>query len=215
MTHRTQPLLRVYGDMASGNCYKIALLLSHLDMPYEWQHIDIMKGESRTPTFLARNPNGRVPTLELPDGRCLAESNAILNFLASGTALLPDDPWLRALVLQWQFFEQYSHEPYIATARYIAVYLGLPEARRAEYQGKQKGGHAALQVMESHLASHDYFVGERFTIADISLYGYTHVAEEGGFSLAKYPAVNRWLARVAALPRHITMNAQPGLNPGR
>jgi glutathione S-transferase len=207
MTNRQQPLLRVYGDMYSGNCYKIKLLLTHLDMPHEWIHVDIMKGESRTPAFLARNPNGRIPVLELPDGRYLAESNAILNFIASGTALLPDDPWLRAQVLQWQFFEQYSHEPYIATARYIALYLGLPDSRRAEYEGKQKGGHAALGVMESHLARHDYFVGERFTIADISLYGYTHVAHEGGFSLDGYPGVRRWLARVAALPRHITMDA--------
>jgi glutathione S-transferase len=205
MTARQQPLLRVYGDLRSGNCYKIKLLLNHLGMPHEWQHIDIMRGESRTPAFLARNPNGRVPLLELPDGRCLAESNAILNFLANGTPLLPDDPWLRAQVLQWQFFEQYSHEPYIATARYIAVYLGLPDARRAEYDGKQPGGHAALKVMESHLAHREYFVGERFTIADIALYGYTHVADEGGFSLASYPAINRWLARVAAQPRHLTM----------
>jgi glutathione S-transferase len=205
VTRRTEPRLRVYGDVHSGNCYKIKLLCHHLGTPHEWQHVDIMKGESRTPEFLARNPNGRVPLLELPDGRCLAESNAILNFLASGTALLPDDPWLRAQVLQWQFFEQYSHEPYIATARYIAVYLGLPESRRADYEAKQSGGHAALAVMESHLAHHDWFVGDRFTIADISLYGYTHVAGEGGFSLAQYPAVNRWLADVAALPRHVTM----------
>ena len=205
MTNRQQPLLRVYGDMYSGNCYKIKLLLNHLDMPHEWIHVDIMKGESSTPEFLARNPNGRIPLLELPDGRHLAESNAILNFLASGTALLPDDPWLRALVLQWQFFEQYSHEPNIATARYIAVYLGLPESHRAAYEGKQAGGHAALRVMESRLAHHDYLVGDRFTIADISLFGYTHVAGEGGFSLDAYPGINRWLARIASLPRHLTM----------
>ncbi len=205
MANAHGPLLRVYGDMHSGNCYKIKLLLNHLDIPHEWQHVDIMQGESRTPAFLARNANGRIPLLELPDGRHLAESNAILNFLASGTALLPDDPWLRAQVLQWQFFEQYSHEPYIATARYIALYLGLPEARRAEYESKQKGGHAALGVMQAHLASHDYFVADRFTIADVSLYAYTHVAHEGGFSLAPYPAVERWLARVATRPRHLTM----------
>ncbi len=198
-------MMRVYGDLRSGNCYKIKLLLAHLDMPYEWTHTDIMRGETRTPTFLARNVNGRIPLLELPDGRYLAESNAILNFLASATALLPDDAWTRAQILQWQFFEQYSHEPYIATARYIAVYLGLPDARRAEYEAKQTGGHAALQVMESHLENLEYLVGERFTIADISLYAYTHVADEGGFSLAPYPAVNRWLARVASHPRHVTM----------
>src|SRR5262249_34232583 len=127
------------------------------------------------------------------------------HFLADGTALLPNDPWLHALVLQWQFFEQYSHEPYIATARFIAKYLHMPDARRAEYEAKQAGGHAALGVMENHLAHHDYFVGEVFTIADISLFGYTHVAHEGGFSLTGYPAIQRWLARVAALPRHIPM----------
>jgi glutathione S-transferase len=207
MTNRNAPQLRVYGDLLSGNCYKIALLLSHLDTPYEWVHIDILTGASHTPAFLARNPIGKIPVLELPDGRNLFESNAILNFLADGTALLPSDPWLRALVLQWQFFEQYSHEPYIATARYIAKYLGLPESRRAEYQAKQTGGHAALGVMETQLSRHDFFVGERFTIADISLYAYTQVADEGGFSLDGYPAIRRWLARVAALPRHMPMPA--------
>jgi glutathione S-transferase len=210
MTNRTPPRLRVYGDMLSGNCYKIALLLNHLAAAYEWVHVDIMKGASRTPEFLARNPNGRIPVLELPDGRHLAESNAILNFLADGTAWLPTDPWLRAQVLQWQFFEQYSHEPYIATARYIAKYLGLPDARRAEYTAKQSGGHAALRVMDGHLAHHDFFVGEMASIADLSLYGYTHVADEGGFALDDYPGVRAWLARIAALPGHLPMSAQPG-----
>jgi glutathione S-transferase len=207
MTTRNAPQLRVYGDLISGNCYKIALLLNHLNIDHEWIHLDVLSGATRTPAFLARNANGRIPVLELPDGRHLAESNAILHFLADGTALLPSDPWLHALVLQWQFFEQYSHEPYIATARFIAKYLGMPDSRRAEYEGKQAGGNAALGVMEGHLAHHDYFVGEGFTIADISLYGYTHVAHEGGFSLAGYPAVQRWLARVAALPRHLPMPA--------
>ena len=205
MTTRNAPQLRVYGDLISGNCYKIALLLNHLNVAHEWVHVDVLQGSTRTPEFLARNPNGRIPVLELPDGRYLAESNAILHFLAEGTALLPNDPWLHALVLQWQFFEQYSHEPYIATARFIAKYLRMPDARRAEFEAKQAGGHAALGVMENHLAHHDYFVGNVFTIADISLYGYTHVAHEGGFSLAGYPAIQRWLARVAALPRHIAM----------
>jgi glutathione S-transferase len=207
MTARKSPQFRVYGDLISGNCYKIALLLNHLNIDHEWIHLDVLSGVTRTPAFLARNPNGRIPVLELPDGRHLAESNAILHFLADGTALLPSDPWQHALVLQWQFFEQYSHEPYIATARFIAKYLGMPESRRAEYEGKQAGGHAALRVMEGHLAHHDYFVGETFTIADISLYGYTHVADEGGFALDRYPAIRRWLARVAALPRHMPMPA--------
>ncbi len=205
MTAPQQPSMRIFGDLRSGNCYKIKLLLAYLDLPHEWTHTDIMRGETRTPAFLARNANGRIPLLELPDGRYLAESNAILNYLATGTTLLPDDAWRRAQILQWQFFEQYSHEPYIATARYIAVYLGLPDARRAEYEAKQTGGHAALSVMESHLGHNDYLVDDRFTIADISLYAYTHVAGEGGFSLAPYPAINRWLARVAAHPRHVTM----------
>ncbi len=210
MTNRSPPRLRVYGDMRSGNCYKIALLLNHLAMSYEWAAIDIMKGGSRTPAFLARNPNGRIPVLELPDGRHLAESNAILNFLADGTAWLPTDPWLRAQVLQWQFFEQYSHEPYIATARYIAKYLGLPSERHAEYEAKQSGGHAALRVMESHLTHHDHFVGDGPSIADLSLYAYTHVSDEGGFALDAYPAVRAWLDRVAALSGHLLMSAQPG-----
>lgn len=207
MTHRTQPLLRVYGDMASGNCYKIALLLNHLDMAYEWQHIDIMKGESRTPAFLARNPNGRVPTLELPDGRCLAESNAILNFLASGTALLPDDPWLRALVLQWQFFEQYQHEPSIAVVRFLLAYSGEAEKHADRISEQTVNGYTALDAMERHLASRTFLVGERYSIADISLYAYTHVAHEGGFDLGSYPAIRVWLERVAAQPGHVTIDA--------
>jgi glutathione S-transferase len=202
--------MRVYGDIRSGNCYKIKLLLGHLarvqNTDYEWVHIDILAGESRTPEFLARNPNGRIPVLELDDGRCLSESNAILNYLAASTRYLPEEPYARAEVLKWQFFEQYSHEPYIATARFIAKYLGLPEDRRAEYEAKQAGGRAALEVLESHLAAHDFLVGDQFTIADITLYAYTHVAEEGGFDLSDYPAVQRWLVRVSGQPAHTTMN---------
>jgi glutathione S-transferase len=203
----TEPRLTVYGDLMSGNCYKVALVLHHLAIEHDWLHVDILSGGTRTPEFLARNPNGKLPLLALGDGRHLAESNAILNYLADGTPLAPSDRWQRAEVLSWQFFEQYSHEPYIATARFIAKYLGLPDARRAEYDAKQPGGHAALKVMNGHLATHDYFVGERFTIADISLYAYTHVADEGGFSLQDYPHVRAWLARVAAQPRHVPMPA--------
>jgi glutathione S-transferase len=201
----SEPRLTVYGDLASGNCYKVALVLNHLGIEHDWVHVDILSGGTRTPEFLARNPNGKLPLLALGDGRHLAESNAILNYLADGTPLAPADRWQRAEVLQWQFFEQYSHEPYIATARFIAKYLGLPAGRRAEYDAKQPGGHAALNVMNGHLAANDYFVGGCFTIADISLYAYTHVADEGGFSLAGYPYVRTWLARVAAQPRHIAM----------
>ncbi len=198
-------MFRVYGDINSGNCYKVKLLLHHLDLPHTWVHVDILAGETRAPGFLALNPNGKIPVLECDDGRCLFESNAILNFLAQGTPYLPADPWLRAQVLQWQFFEQYSHEPYIAVARFIARYLGLPESRRAEYESRRTGGERALAVMEGQLRERDWFVGGTLTIADISLYAYTHVAGEGGFDLSHYPAIRAWLARVAAQPRHITM----------
>jgi glutathione S-transferase len=205
MTSAAAPRLCVYGDLLSGNCYKVALLLSHLGIDHDWVHVDILSGGTRTTEFLAMNPNGKLPLLALGDGRYLAESNAILHYLADDSALLPSERWPRAQVLQWQFFEQYSHEPYIATARFIAKYLGLPAARRAEYDAKQAGGHAALGVMERHLTTHDYFVGAGFTIADISLYAYTHVAPEGGFSLDGYPHVRAWLARVVALPGHLAM----------
>ena len=143
----------VYGDMLSGNCYKIKLLLTLLGLEHSWQHVDILAGDTRQEDFLAKNPNGRIPLLQLPDGEHLAESNAILNYLAEGTAFLPRAGLPRARVLQWQFFEQYSHEPYIAVARYINKYLGLPDERRAEYEAKQAGGRAALAVMEQHLVT--------------------------------------------------------------
>ncbi|MEZ5503482.1 MAG: glutathione S-transferase family protein [Halioglobus sp.] len=172
---------------------------------YDWVHVDILAGATHTPEFLARNPNGKVPLLEFEDGRVLWESNAIINYLASGTAYLPTDPFLLAQVLQWQFFEQYSHEPYIAVARFIAKYLGLPEERKAEYQGKQAGGHKALAVMESRLAQAHYLVGGSLSVADIALYAYTHVAHEGGFDLAGYPGVQAWLARIRAEPGYVGM----------
>ena len=197
--------MKIYGDIRSGNCYKIKLLTSQLDIEHEWIPVDILAGETRTADFLDRNPNGKIPLLELDDGHYLAESNAILNYLAADSDLLPSDNFARALVLQWQFFEQYSHEPYIAVARYIAKYLGLPEARRAEYEAKQQGGHKALVVMEKQLTLTPYLVGKRLTIADISLYGYTHVAHEGGFDLTGYPAINAWLKRIVALPKYVGM----------
>lgn len=189
--------MKVYGDIKSGNCYKIKLLLSLLGTSHEWVHMDILQGATRSPAFLEMNPNGKIPLLELADGRCLSESNAILNFLAAGTPFLPEDRFELAKVQQWQFFEQYSHEPYIAVARYIARYLGLPGSRRAEYESKQAGGHKALAVMESHLKQQPYFVGNSLTTADIALYAYTHVAGEGGFELADYPSVLAWLERVS------------------
>lgn len=198
-------MYKVYGDYQSGNCYKIKLMLHLLDLPYTWQPVDILKGETQTPEFLAMNPNGKVPVLQLEDGTCLWESNAILNFLADGSEFLPSEPRLRTQVLQWQFFEQYSHEPYIAVARFIQFYLGLPDERLEEYRKLHKGGHKALKVMERQLEVTPYLVGDRYSIADVALYAYTHVAHEGGFDLSAYPKVQEWLARVAEHPRHVTM----------
>ena len=164
-----------------------------------------MAGGARTPEFLARNPNAKVPTLELDDGKTLWESNAIINYLAFDTPLFPDDHWLRANVLQWQFFEQYSHEPYIAVARFINRFQGMPAHRRDEYQAKQAGGHHALQVMDSHLATAPWFVGDELSVADISLYAYTHVAHEGGFSLDRYSHVRSWLHKLAEQPGYVGM----------
>lgn len=198
-------MLKVYGDYRSGNCYKIKLMLHLLDLPYEWIAVDILKGETQSEAFLAKNPNGKIPVLELEDGTCLWESNAILNFLADGSSFLPTEPRLRTQVLQWQFFEQYSHEPYVAVARFIQLYQGLPEARQAEYQECHVRGHKALKVMEKQLQRTSYLVGEDFSIADIALYAYTHVADEGGFDLSPYPAIRDWLARVASHLRYVGM----------
>ena len=198
-------MLKVYGDYNSGTCYKIKLMLHLLGLEYEWLPVDILKGETETPEFLAKNPNGKVPVVELEDGTCLWESNAILNYLADGSEFLPSEARLRTQVLQWQFFEQYSHEPYIAVARFIQFYLGLPEERLEEYRKLQKRGYRALTVMEQQLARTPYLVGEHYSIADVTLYAYTHVAHQGGFDLSGYPAIQAWLARVASHPRHVAM----------
>ncbi|AZF54204.1 Glutathione S-transferase [Pseudomonas sp. R4-34-07] len=198
-------MYKVYGDYRSGNCYKVKLMLSLLGIPYQWIDIDILKGDTQTPEFLAKNPNGKIPVLELEDGTCLWESNAILNFLADGSEFLPSEPRLRTQVLQWQFFEQYSHEPYIAVARFIQFYLNMPQDRLEEYKTTHKGGYKALKVMERQLQATPYLVGEQYSIADIALYAYTHVAHEGGFDLAPYPAVQAWLQRVASHPNHVAM----------
>jgi len=199
-------MYKVYGDIQSGNCYKIKLLMSYLEIEHEWLHVDILAGETHSDDFKKLNPNMRIPVLVLDDGSTLTESNAILNYLADGSNFLPADRLLRAQVLQWQFFEQYSHEPFIATARYINKYLGLPEERRAEYEGKQAGGHKALAVMEQRLAVADFLVGDALTIADISLYAYTHVADEGGFDLGAYAAIGKWLKRIELHPNYFAMN---------
>ena len=194
----TAGMLTLYDYLPSGNGYKVRLLLSQLGIRFRLVETDILKGETRTPEFRAINPNGRIPVLELEDGRRLAESDAILFYLAEGTPFLPEERFARAAVLQWMFFEQYSHEPYIAVARFWTHYLG--KAVDAE---KIERGYQALDVMERHLGGRRFFVGERYTIADIALYAYTHVAHEGGFDLAAYPNVRAWLARVAAEPGHV------------
>ncbi|MCC6847509.1 MAG: glutathione S-transferase family protein [Deltaproteobacteria bacterium] len=196
-------MLRLYDYLPSGNGYKVRLLLAQRGIPFERVELDITKGETRTPAFLAKNPNGRIPLLEVEPGRFLAESNAILFYLAEGTPFLPDDRWLRAQVLQWMCFEQYSHEPNIATVRFWLHAGELTSERRAAIARKRPLGYAALDVMERHLDARPFFVGDRYSIADIALYAYTHVAGEGGFDLGRYPAVGRWLARVRAEPRHV------------
>jgi len=196
-------MMRLHDHITSGNGYKVRLLLTLLGLPFTRVEYDIDRGATRTPGFLRLNPNGRIPVLEFEDGRVLAESNAILCYLAEGTRFLPADRFERALVLQWLFFEQYSHEPNIATLRYWITHKLMNDERRAQVEGKRRWGYAALEVMERHLAEHRYFVGERYSIADIALYAYTHVAGEGEFDLARFAAVRRWLERVAAEPGHI------------
>lgn len=198
--------MKIYGDIQSGNCYKIKLLCSLLQIEHQWLHLDILAGDTQQAEFLTKSPNGKIPLLELPDGRCLSESNAIVNFLAAGSSLLPCDSYDLAKVQQWQFFEQYSHEPYIAVARFIAKYLGLPDDRRAEYNAKQQGGNKALTVMEEQLSQTPYLIGEQLTTADITLYAYTHVAEEGGFDLTQYPAIKAWLTRIENTPNYLPMS---------
>ena len=200
-------MLTLYDYLSSGNGYKCRLLLAQLGIPCRRVELDIMKGKTRTAEFLARNPNGRIPALELEDGTVLSESDAILFYLAEGTPYLPDDRLGRAQVLQWLFFEQYSHEPFIAVARFICHLLPPDTPRRAELPRLEKGGHAALGVMERRLADHPFLVADRYTIADIALYAYTHVAGEGEFDLAGYPGVRAWLARVAGQPRHLPITA--------
>jgi glutathione S-transferase len=199
-------MFRVWGDIYSGNCFKVKLVLKQLKVPYEWICVNILDKETRTPEFLAMNPNGRIPLLETETGVFLCESNAILHYLAEGSPLLPADRLEHAQVLQWMFFEQYSHEPYIATARYIVRYLGRPAEHEQRLQDKMAPGYAALQVMQQHLNCHSYFVGDRYTIADIALYAYTHVAHEGGFDLKPYPAVGAWLERVRSQPCYVGMD---------
>jgi len=198
-------MFTAYGNSDSGNCYKVKLALEQLALPYRWIEVDSTTGATRTPEFLARNPNGKVPVLELDDGSFLPESNAILHYLAEGSALLPAERLARARVLQWMFFEQYSHEPYVAVARSIVRYQPADSPRRAELPRLRERGHQALAVMEQLLARQPFFVGDSYSIADIALYAYTHCAADGGFDLASYPSVREWLGRVRAQPRHVPM----------
>jgi len=196
-------MYRLYDNLGSGNAYKVRLLLSQLGLPFERIEHDIDRGATRTAEFLAKNPNGRVPVLEIEPGVYLAESNAIIFYLAEGTPFLPEARLPRAQVLQWLFFEQYSHEPNIATPRYWITHNVLTEERRRLLAPKRELGYAALDVMERHLAQRLYMVGTRYSIADIALYAYTHVADQGGFDLGKYGAIRAWLGRVAAEPGHV------------
>lgn len=200
-------MLRVYGMSASGNCHKVRMALEALERPYAWTEIDTRGGGTRQPEFLAMNPNGKVPVLEIEPGTYLPESNAILWYLAEGTPLLPAGALQRAQVLQWLFFEQYSHEPYIAVARFLRKFHPDPEAQRTLADSKMDGGYRALDVMEGQLTRQPFFVGNRYSIADIGLYAYTHVADDGGFDLGRYPAVRAWLDRVRAEPRYAAMPA--------
>ena len=199
--------VRVYGMSTSGNCYKVRLLLEQLQQAYEWIEIDVRTGLTRQPEFLGRNPNGRVPTLEYAPGKYLAESDAILVYLAEGSAFWPPQRLQRAQALQWMFFEQYSHEPYIAVARFICLMLPAQHERRAELPRLLERGYQALAVMEQHLARERFFVGDTYSIADIALYAYTHAAADGGFELQRFPAVCAWIARVESQPHFVPMPA--------
>ncbi|MBW4644098.1 MAG: glutathione S-transferase family protein [Goleter apudmare HA4340-LM2] len=200
--------LRLYDFLPSGNGYKLRLLLTQMGMPFERVEVNILKGETRTPEFLSKNPNGKIPVLEIEPGKYLAESNAILVYLSEGTEFLPYDRFLRAQVLQWLFFEQYSHEPFIATPRFWISILGKEKENHAAIKQKQELGYVALKVMEKHLTSRKFFVGERYTIADIALFAYTHVADEGGFDLIQFPAIQAWIEQIKALPGYISINQE-------
>jgi len=200
--------IELYGDSISGNCYKLQLACAQLDIDYTWHEIDILAGGSRTPEFLAMNPNGRVPLMALPDGRYLSESNAILCYLADGSPLVGDGRYERANVLRWMFFEQYSHEPYIATSRFIIRYLGRPEEREGDLESRRGGGYMALDVMEGVLSDNDFIANDRYSIADIALYAYTHVADEGGFDLANYPQIRAWLRRTEQQDGFVPMRSK-------
>jgi glutathione S-transferase len=197
----------LYDSPVSGNCYKVRLLLAHLGIPYERRTMDVVDRSNRRDVLGGLNPALRVPTLVLDDGRPLGESGAILWYLAEGTRFVPEDPYDRAQVLQWMFFEQYDHEPAIAVARFWVAYSGRPEEFADRLPERIAAGERALGAMERHLDGREFLVGDGMTLADIALYAYTHVADDGGFDLEPYPAVRSWLARVAAEPNHVPIAA--------
>jgi glutathione S-transferase len=195
----------LYDSGSSGNCYKVRLLLAHLGLDYERRELDVVDRSNRAEVLGGLNPGLRVPTLVLDDGRPLGESGAILNYLAEGTEYVPDDAYDRAKMLQWMFFEQYSHEPYVAVPRFwLTKSIDVDPETLAE---RQRVGYLAFDAMEPHLAGHDYLAAGRYTIADIALYAYTHVAHEGGFALGPYPAIRAWLDRIASQAGHVPITA--------
>ena len=201
-------MLRLYDFLPSGNGYKIRLLLTQIGIPFERVEVNILTKETQTLEFLSKNPNGKIPVLEIESGKYLAESNAIMIYLSEGTEFLPYDRFLRAQVLGWLFFEQNSHEPFIATSRFLISILGKTDEYKEVIEQKREPGYAALRIMENHLTSHNFFVGKRYTIADMGLFAYTHVANEGGFDLTQFPAIQAWIERVKAQPRYISITAE-------
>ena len=197
--------MNIYGDVRSGNCYKLKLLCALLSIEHDWIAIDILRGETRSEEFLAMNPNAQIPVCVTDDGAILTQSNAILYYLGQGSPFWPVDPLAQTRVLEWQFFEQYSHEPGVAVARFIRLYQGMPEDRRDEYQSCLQAGYRALDVMEARLQQQDYLASDTVSLADISLYAYTHVAHEGGFDLAAYPAIGAWISRIQGMDAYIPM----------
>lgn len=198
--------MKIYGDVYSGNCYKLKLICALLAIEHEWIPVDILKGDTRSEKFLALNPNGQIPVCVTAGGDVLTESNAILYYLAQDSQYWPKDRLAQTRILEWQFFEQYSHEPTIAVARFIKLYQGMPEDRKDEYQAKLKAGYRALGLMEQHLTNNIFLVGDGCSIADISLFAYTHVAPEGGFELSNFPAIEAWIARIQSLQGFISMD---------
>lgn len=201
-------MMKLYDYPDSGNSYKLQLLLAQLEQEYELVVLDIRRGASRTNEFKKTNPFGKVPTLVLDDGRTLWESNAIMAYLAEGSEFVPSDPFLKSKVLQWMFFEQHAHEPYIAELRFLKRHFEWNDDLEEKSKALYENGYLALDQMERHLTENDYFVANTYSIADIALYAYTHVADQGGFSLETYPEIKNWIKRIEALPNFIPMKAE-------